>query len=64
MRNELCRVFNLVILFSLLSKAADEGGPVHTMGSIDPVQMTQMALHQEVVYISCWAACIARRANY
>jgi hypothetical protein len=43
-------------LFSLLSKAADEGRPVHTMGAIDPVQMTQMAPHQEVVYISGWAA--------
>ncbi|KAJ6465061.1 isocitrate lyase [Mycena vitilis] len=43
-------------LYTLLSKAADEGKPVHTMGAIDPVQMTQMAAHQEAVYISGWAA--------
>lgn len=43
-------------LYNLLSKAAEAGQPVHTMGAIDPVQMTQMAAHQEVVYISGWAA--------
>lgn len=43
-------------LYGVLSKAAAEGKPVHTMGAIDPVQMTQMARHQEVVYISGWAA--------
>lgn len=43
-------------LYALLSKAAEEGKPVHTMGAIDPVQMTQMAKHQEVVYVSGWAA--------
>lgn len=43
-------------LYALLEKAAGEGKPVHTMGAIDPVQMTQMAKHQEVVYISGWAA--------
>ncbi|EGN93186.1 hypothetical protein SERLA73DRAFT_172339 [Serpula lacrymans var. lacrymans S7.3] len=43
-------------LFSLFSKASAEGKPVHTMGAIDPVQMTQMAKHQQVVYISGWAA--------
>ena len=43
-------------LYALLSKAADGGKPVHTMGAIDPVQMTQMARHQQVVYISGWAA--------
>lgn len=43
-------------LFSILSSAADAGKPVHTMGAIDPVQMTQMARYQEVVYISGWAA--------
>ncbi|KAJ7922903.1 isocitrate lyase [Mycena leptocephala] len=43
-------------LYALLSKAAEEGKPLHTMGAIDPVQMTQMAAHQEVVYISGWAA--------
>ncbi|KAF9567847.1 isocitrate lyase and phosphorylmutase [Agrocybe pediades] len=43
-------------LFRLLSKRAEEGKPVHTMGAIDPVQMTQMAANQEVVYVSGWAA--------
>lgn len=42
-------------LFAIFSKAADAGKPVHTMGAIDPVQMTQMARHQEVVYVSGWA---------
>lgn len=42
-------------LYNRLSKAAEEGVPVHTMGAIDPVQMTQMATNQEVVYISGWA---------
>lgn len=43
-------------LFSLLNRAAAAGKPVHTMGAIDPIQMTQMARHQEVVYVSGWAA--------
>jgi isocitrate lyase len=43
-------------LFSLFTKAAVAGKPVHTMGAIDPIQMTQMARHQEVVYVSGWAA--------
>lgn len=42
-------------LWSLFEKAGNEGKPVHTMGAIDPVQMTQMAPHQEVVYVSGWA---------
>ncbi|KAJ3766816.1 isocitrate lyase [Lentinula raphanica] len=42
-------------LFGVLSKAAEVSKPVHTMGAIDPVQMTQMARHQEIVYISGWA---------
>ncbi|KAF3901568.1 hypothetical protein ABW21_db0202328 [Orbilia brochopaga] len=42
-------------LFSLLSERAAEGKPAHTMGAIDPVQMTQMAEHQEVLYVSGWA---------
>ncbi|KAJ3572214.1 hypothetical protein NP233_g3231 [Leucocoprinus birnbaumii] len=42
-------------LYNLLRKAADEKRPVHTMGAIDPVQMTQMAKHQEIVYVSGWA---------
>lgn len=43
-------------LFGTLKRAADEGKPVHTMGAIDPVQMTQMARYQEVVYVSGWAS--------
>jgi isocitrate lyase len=43
-------------LYALFSEAAAAGKPVHTMGAVDPVQMTQMARHQEVVYISGWAA--------
>jgi isocitrate lyase len=42
-------------LFALLSQASEAGRPVHTMGAIDPVQMTQMAKHQEVLYVSGWA---------
>ncbi len=42
-------------LFALLSKAEKEKLPLHTMGAIDPVQMTQMAKHQEVLYVSGWA---------
>ncbi|KAF3902378.1 hypothetical protein ABW20_dc0102402 [Dactylellina cionopaga] len=42
-------------LFSLLSERAKEGRPAHTMGAIDPVQMTQMAENQEVLYVSGWA---------
>ena len=43
-------------LYAILSNAEKAGRPIHTMGAIDPVQMTQMARHQEVVYISGWAA--------
>lgn len=42
-------------LFNLLSQRAEEGKPVHTMGAIDPVQMTQQAPHQEILYVSGWA---------
>ncbi|KAL2354539.1 isocitrate lyase [Cryomyces antarcticus] len=42
-------------LFNLLNERAKEGKPVHTMGAIDPVQMTQQAPNQEVLYISGWA---------
>ncbi|KAG8966172.1 hypothetical protein FRC03_012362 [Tulasnella sp. 419] len=42
-------------LHALLTKASEEKRPVHTMGAIDPVQMTQMAKHQEVLYVSGWA---------
>jgi isocitrate lyase len=41
---------------SLLKSASEEQRPLHTMGAIDPVQMTQMAKHQEVLYVSGWAA--------
>lgn len=43
-------------LFRIFEDASEKGLPVHTMGAIDPVQMTQMARHQHVVYVSGWAA--------
>ena len=43
-------------LFALLARAEGEKQPLHTMGAIDPVQMTQMAKHQEVLYVSGWAS--------
>lgn len=43
-------------LFRIFEHASANGIPVHTMGAIDPVQMTQMASHQQVVYVSGWAA--------
>ncbi|CBF78090.1 methylisocitrate lyase ICL2 [Aspergillus nidulans FGSC A4] len=42
-------------LFNLLNERAAENKPVHTMGAIDPVQMTQQAPNQEVLYVSGWA---------
>lgn len=42
-------------LFNLFQERAAAGEPVHTMGAIDPVQMTQQATNQEVLYISGWA---------
>ncbi|PNH38387.1 hypothetical protein VD0004_g8444 [Verticillium dahliae] len=42
-------------LFNLIKERGAEGKPLHTMGAIDPVQMTQQAPHQEVLYISGWA---------
>ncbi|EEQ91644.2 isocitrate lyase [Blastomyces dermatitidis ER-3] len=42
-------------LFNLLDERAKAGKPVHTLGAIDPVQMTQQAPNQEVLYISGWA---------
>ncbi|KAJ5229154.1 hypothetical protein N7489_009862 [Penicillium chrysogenum] len=42
-------------LFNLLNERAAAGQPVHTMGAIDPVQMTQQAQNQEVLYVSGWA---------
>ena len=43
-------------LYALLMKATLEDRGVYTMGVINPVQMTQMARHQEAMYISGWAA--------
>ncbi|KAI9786302.1 MAG: hypothetical protein M1816_008043 [Peltula sp. TS41687] len=42
-------------LFALLKEREAAGEPVHTMGAIDPVQMTQQAPNQEVLYVSGWA---------
>lgn len=42
-------------LFNIFTERGKQGLPVHTTGSVDPVQMTQSAPHQEVVYISGWA---------
>ncbi|KAF2083452.1 isocitrate lyase and phosphorylmutase [Saccharata proteae CBS 121410] len=42
-------------LFNLFEERAAQGLPVHTMGAIDPVQMTQQAPNQEVLYVSGWA---------
>ncbi|KAI2465460.1 isocitrate lyase [Annulohypoxylon bovei var. microspora] len=41
--------------FNLVKERAAKGEPIHTMGAIDPVQMTQQAPHQEVLYVSGWA---------
>lgn len=42
-------------LWDLLKKYAKERKPLLTMGAIDPIQMTQMAPNQEVLYVSGWA---------
>ncbi|TPX17593.1 uncharacterized protein E0L32_012103 [Thyridium curvatum] len=42
-------------LFNLIKERESKGEPIHTMGAIDPIQMTQQAPHQEVLYISGWA---------
>ncbi|KAF4122897.1 isocitrate lyase [Geosmithia morbida] len=42
-------------LFNLIQQREAKGEPIHTMGAIDPVQMTQQAPHQEVLYLSGWA---------
>ncbi|KAK1238847.1 hypothetical protein MKX08_005908 [Trichoderma sp. CBMAI-0020] len=42
-------------LFNLIREREAKGEPIHTMGAIDPVQMTQQAPHQEVLYVSGWA---------
>lgn len=43
-------------LFAALTRASEEGKPLHTMGAIDPVQMTQQAPHLDVLYVSGWAS--------
>ncbi|KAK7611744.1 isocitrate lyase [Phyllosticta paracitricarpa] len=42
-------------LFNLLEQRIADEEPVHTMGAIDPVQMTQQAPNQEILYVSGWA---------
>ncbi|ROV93862.1 hypothetical protein VMCG_08776 [Cytospora schulzeri] len=42
-------------LWNLVQQRLVNGEPIHTMGAIDPVQMTQQAPHQEVLYLSGWA---------
>ncbi|KAK4117407.1 isocitrate lyase and phosphorylmutase [Canariomyces notabilis] len=42
-------------LWNLVREREAAGQPIHTLGAIDPVQMTQQAPHQEVLYISGWA---------
>jgi isocitrate lyase len=42
-------------LWDVLSQYSAAKKPVLTMGAIDPVQMTQQAPHQEVLYVSGWA---------
>lgn len=44
-------------LFNILQKAYSEKMPVQTMGSLDPVQMSQQAAAGgQVAYVSGWAA--------
>ncbi len=43
-------------LYAIFDRAAKESKPVHTLGAVDPVQMTQMARWLEVMYVSGWAA--------
>ncbi|KAK1828601.1 putative mitochondrial isocitrate lyase [Podospora conica] len=42
-------------LWNLIAERKAAGEPIHTLGAIDPVQMTQQAPHQEVLYLSGWA---------
>ncbi|CAK7275515.1 mitochondrial 2-methylisocitrate lyase [Sporothrix epigloea] len=42
-------------LWNLVQERSAVGNPIHTLGAIDPVQMTQQAAHQEVLYLSGWA---------
>ncbi|BGP54955.1 mitochondrial 2-methylisocitrate lyase [Rhodotorula sphaerocarpa] len=43
-------------LWALLERAAEQEKPLHTMGAIDPVQMTQQAPYLDVLYVSGWAS--------
>ncbi|PHH66718.1 hypothetical protein CDD82_1525 [Ophiocordyceps australis] len=42
-------------LFALVRERLARGEPIHTLGAIDPIQMTQQAAHQEALYVSGWA---------
>ena len=42
-------------LFNLLKERFKNKEPVHTLGCIDPVQVSQTARNQEVCYVSGWA---------
>ena len=42
-------------LYALLEQHANQRTAISTMGAIDPVQQSQMARYQEVVYVSGWA---------
>ncbi|GAA5986416.1 hypothetical protein JCM10908_003746 [Rhodotorula pacifica] len=43
-------------LWALLERAAEQEKPLHTMGAIDPIQMTQQAPYLDVLYVSGWAS--------
>ncbi|KAI5475861.1 isocitrate lyase, mitochondrial [Pseudohyphozyma bogoriensis] len=43
-------------LWAALERASAQERPLLTMGAIDPIQMTQMAEHLEVLYVSGWAS--------
>ncbi|PHH59635.1 hypothetical protein CDD81_2793 [Ophiocordyceps australis] len=42
-------------LFALVGEKLAKGEPIHTLGAIDPIQMTQQAPHQQALYVSGWA---------
>lgn len=43
-------------LWAQLERAAEQEKPLHTMGAIDPIQMTQQAPYLDVLYVSGWAS--------
>ena len=51
-------------LWNVLQKYRAEKKPLLTMGAIDPVQMTQMAPNQEVLYVSGWACSSVLASGY